>query len=114
MWAARRGHQWNARMRRGKGRVGYPPLSPWRGQREGLFAMPWRHERSRVGHCRTPRRERQGKGQPLLPRLDLWLRPRREQGQPCQSPLRERQGNERLLLLSLGLWLRSQGGQGRH
>ena len=78
------------------------------------MTVPWRHARSRVGHCRYPRRERQGKGQLLSPRMDLWLQPWREQGRPCRAPHRERQGKGRLLLLSLGLWLRPQGGQGQH
>ena len=80
-----------ARMRRGKERVGYPQLSPWRGQREGWWEVPWRHARNRVGHCRAPRRERQGKGQLLPLRLGLWLRTRREQGR-WRALVQEEQG----------------------
>ena len=62
-----------ARMCRGRERVVYLPRSPWRGQREGRLAVPWRHARSQVGQCMAPCRETQGKGQSLPLWLDLWL-----------------------------------------
>ena len=101
-------------MCQGKAHVVYPPLSPWRGQRKGRLAMPWRHAQSRVGQCLAPRRERQGKGQSLPSRMDLWLRPRMEQGRHCRASCRERQGKGQPMPLRLGLWLRPRRAQGRH
>ena len=75
--------------------------------------MLWRHARSRVVECLSPRRERQGKGQSLPLRLDLWLQPLMEKERHCQAPRRERQGKGQPLPLRLGLCLQPRRAQGR-